>query len=309
MSRLRLVFMGTPEIAVPVLDALIGAGHNIACVYSQPPRPAGRGQHETPCAAHAFAAKRGIEVRCPANLKGRETQRDFAALDADAAVVIAYGLILPPKILSEPRLGCINVHASLLPRWRGAAPIQRAIMEGDGETGVTIMQMDAGLDTGPTLLSGATPISPDTTAQSLHDTLAALGARLINEALDGIAAGTLHPVPQPEDGANYAKKLTREEARLDWNLPAAQLERHVRALNPWPGTWFEHDGDRIRVLAAECIPDGGGVAPGTALDDVLTVACAGGALRLTRLQRPGRAALPAAKWLHGYTLPQGTKLA
>jgi methionyl-tRNA formyltransferase len=301
MTPLRLVFMGTPDIAVPVLEALIDAGHEILCAYTQPPRPAGRGHRPQPSQA------RGIPVRHPASLKGAEEQAAFAALNPDAAVVIAYGLILPKAILEAPRLGCFNVHASLLPRWRGAAPIQRALMAGDAETGITIMQMDEGLDTGPMLLAGRVAVTRQTTAGSLHDALAALGARLMVEALEGVVSGTIEPQTQPQEGATYAKKLGRDEGRLDWRLDAATLDRHVRALNPWPGTWFEHEGARIRVLAAEPLPGDHGAAPGTVLEGA-AVACGAGALRLRRLQRPGRAASDAEAFLRGYHLLPGTVL-
>jgi methionyl-tRNA formyltransferase len=308
MTALRIVFMGTPPIAVAVLAALIEAGHDIVCVYTQPPRPAGRGHKLQPSAVQRFAEQRGLAVRAPLSLKGAAEQQAFAALGADVAVVAAYGLILPRPILEAPRLGCLNVHASLLPRWRGAAPIQRAILAGDRETGVTIMQMDEGLDTGAMLLIGKLPIGPTTTAESLHDALAALGARLMVEALDGLAAGRMRPVPQPAEGATYAKKLTREEARLDWRDSAAALDRKVRALNPWPGTWFEHDGERIRVLAATPLAGRNDAAPGTVMDDAATIACGAGALRLTRLQRPGKGPSDADAFLRGYPIPAGTVL-
>jgi len=305
---LRLVFMGSPDFAVPILDALLAAGHRAVAVYSQPPRPAGRGQRETPCPVHAHAAGLGIPVRTPASLRNDAEQAAFAALGADAAVVAAYGLILPPPILLAPRLGCINVHASLLPRWRGAAPIQRAILAGDSQTGVTIMRMDAGLDTGPMLMADTAPIGPATTAAELHDTLAALGARLIVAALDGLAAGGLEDIPQPSEGVTVAPKLRRDEGRLDWRRPAADLERALRALNPWPGTWFEHGGVRIKALAGGALDGDPQAPPGTLIDDRLTVACGDGALRLTSLQRPGRGPAEAEAFLRGYALPAGTRL-
>ena len=308
MSRLRLVFMGSPDFAVPVLNALLDAGHEVAGVYSQPPRPAGRGHREHPCPVEALARRRGLAVRTPHTLKGEDEQRAFADLGADAGVVAAYGLILPRPVLEAPRLGCLNVHASLLPRWRGAAPIQHAILAGDAETGITIMAMDEGLDTGPVLLAEALPIGPATTAGALHDELAGLGARLIVEALDGLAAGTVTSHPQPPHGATYAGKLERADGRLDWRRPADELERRVRALNPWPGTWFEHGGERLKVLAAGLEAEAGGGQPGTVLDDRLLVACASGALRLERLQRPGRAAAEAGDFLRGYPLAAGTRL-
>ena len=303
---LRLAFMGTPDFAVPILEALRAAGHEIAAVYTQPPRPAGRGHQPQPSPVARAAAAAGIPVRTPAKLDAAEVKA-FRALVLDAAVVAAYGLILPPTVLGAPRLGCINVHASLLPRWRGAAPIQRALLAGDSETGVTIMQMDAGLDTGPMLLKEAVPIGPKATAQELHDRLAALGASLVVRALAGLAAGTLAAVQQPAEGVTYAKKLAREEGRLDWRKTAAELERAVRALNPAPGVWLEHGGERIKVLAAEIVAAASG-APGTVLDAALTVACGSGALRLTRLQRPGRAPMEADALLRGFAIPVGTRL-
>ncbi|HUN48160.1 MAG TPA: methionyl-tRNA formyltransferase [Stellaceae bacterium] len=302
---LRLAFMGTPDFAVPILAALRAAGHQVVCVYSQPPRPAGRGHKEQVSPVQRAAEAAGIEVRTPAKLTAEEVER-FRALDLDAAVVAAYGLILPKGVLAAPRLGCLNVHASLLPRWRGAAPIQRAILAGDTETGVTIMQVEEGLDAGPMLLRETVPITAETTAGSLHDALAELGARLIVPALEGRAAGTLAAEPQPAEGVTYARKLGRDEGRLDWSRSAAQLARAIRALNPAPGTWFEHAGERIKVLAAEAV-DGAG-EPGTVLDDALTIACGVGALRLTRLQRAGRAPMEAAALLRGYALPAGTRL-
>ena len=308
MAAQRLVFMGTPDFAVPSLAALTGAGHHIACVYTQPPRASGRGRRETPSKVHEAASARGIEVRCPETLKDDAVQDEFSAIGADAAVVVAYGLILPPRILAAPRLGCLNVHPSLLPRWRGAAPIQRALLAGDSETGVTIMAMDAGLDTGGVLCAEAIPITAAATAATLHDTLAALGAKMIVSVLDGLAAARLTPVPQPEAGVTYAKKIAGSEGWLDWGLPAAELERAVRALNPWPGTWFTHGNERIRVLAVEICDAtvAPGAAPGTVLDDRLTVACKSGALRLVRLQRPGRSAMDGAAFLRGYPIPAAT---
>lgn len=305
---LRLVFMGSPAFAIPALDALIEAGHRIAAVYCQPPRPAGRGHRETPCAVHAHATARDIPVRTPASLKDEAEQAAFAALAPDAAVVVAYGLLLPRPVLCVPKLGCINIHASLLPRWRGAAPIQRAILAGDAETGVTIMRMDEGLDTGPILLSGTVPIGRETTSSELHDALSVLGAKLIVSAIDGLAAGNLVDHPQPGQGITVAPKLRRDEGRLDWRRPAVELERALRALNPWPGTWFEHGGMRIKVLAGHVQSGKPGAAPGTVLDDRLTVACGDGALHLTRLQRPGRAPAETEAFLRGYTLPAGTRI-
>jgi methionyl-tRNA formyltransferase len=307
MPSLRLIFMGSPDFAVPSLAALLDAGHEVACVYAQPPRPAGRGHREHPVPVHAFAQERDLPVRTPRSLKDEAERRDFADLGADAAVVAAYGLILPAPILRAPRLGCFNVHASLLPRWRGAAPIQRAILAGDTETGITIMHMDEGLDTGPTVLAERIPIGPATTTQDLHDALAQLGARLVVEALDGIAGGRLTPVPQPARGVTYAAKVARDEGRLDWSRPAAELERVVRSLGP--RVWFTHADARVRVLAAHVVANETSAAPGTVLGGPLAVACATGALALDCLQREGRAPMEADAFLRGYPLPAGTRLA
>ena len=308
MTRLRLGFMGAPDFALPSLRALAAAGHEIAAVYAQPPRPAGRGHKERPCPVHALALERGWQARTPAHLKDAGVQAAFAALDLDAAVVVAYGLILPPAILAAPRLGCVNVHASLLPRWRGAAPIQRSILAGDAETGVTIMQVAEGLDTGPRLLDEAVPIAAGETAETLHDRLAELGARLIVTALEGLAAGSLRARPQPEDGVTYAAKLHRGEGHLDWRRPAIELERAVRAFTPWPGAEFEAKTARIKVLAAEVVPGDSVAAPGTVLDDRLTVACGTGALRLLKVQRAGKAPLDTEAFLRGFELAPGARL-
>ena len=305
---MRIAFMGSPDFAVPALRALHAAGHEIACVYAQPPRPAGRGQKETPCPVHRAALELGLPVRTPARVK-RDTAEHaaFAALDLDVAVVAAYGLILPKAMLDAPRRGCLNIHASLLPRWRGAGPIQAAILAGDAETGITIMRMEEGLDTGPMLLREATLIGPRMTTPEVHDALAEIGARLILRALDENPA----PVPQPESGVTYAPKIAKEDGRLDWTAPAEALDRRIRALTPWPGCFFHHGTEVIRVLAAE--PTEGQGAPGTVLDAPAraggesgpVIACGTGALRLLRLQRAGRAALPAPDFLRGYALPPG----
>jgi methionyl-tRNA formyltransferase len=296
--------MGTPDFSVPILAALLNAGHDVVCVYSQPPRPAGRGHKEQLTPVHAFAAGKGIEVRTPLSLKSPEEQQTFAALDLEMAVVAAYGLILPKAVLAAPRHGCLNVHASLLPRWRGAAPIQRAILAGDAETGITIMQMDVGLDTGDMLLRRSVAITPETTASSLHDQLAALGARMIVEAVADYAE--LAPVKQPEDGVTYAHKLAKDEGRMDWSRPAVELERQVRGLTPWPGVWCELGSERLKVLAAQVTAGSG--TPGTTLDDALTVAGGDGALRLTRVQRAGKAPMAAGDLLRGFAIPKGTVL-
>jgi len=298
--------MGTPDFAVPVLDALVAAGHELAAVYSQPPRPTGRGHKTQASPVQARAEALGIPVRHPVSLKPEEEKAAFAALGLDAAVVFAYGLILPRAILDAPRLGCLNVHGSLLPRWRGAAPIQRALLAGDAETGVTIMQMDAGLDTGAMLLKGVVPIGPDATAQSLFDQMTALGAELILPALDGVASGTLTPEPQPEAGVTYAAKLTREEGVLDFRQDIATLDRKIRALNPWPGVWFEYQGERIKLLAAS-IEDGQGV-PGTVIDHDLGIACGTGVLRPILLQRPGRGPVERRAFLNGTKIEPGVIL-
>ncbi len=306
MRPMRLVFMGTPDFAVAALEALIDSGHHIACVYTQPPRRAGRGPAERKSPVHIHAERTGIQVRCPVTLKEPETVASFASLNTDAAIVAAYGLLLPPPILAAPRLGCLNIHASLLPRWRGAAPIQRAIMAGDDVTGINIMQMDEGLDTGAILLSAEIPITPETTGGGLHDALAALGAKLIVDALAGLDDGSLTATPQPDAGATYAGKLTRDDGALDWNLPSIELERKVRALSPSPGAWFGFRDERIRVLEAELRQ--GSAAPGTVLDDRLTIACGTGALGPRRVQRPGRKAIGAEDFLRGFDLPAGTVL-
>ncbi|MDX1576672.1 MAG: methionyl-tRNA formyltransferase [Kiloniellales bacterium] len=307
MPGLRLAFLGTPDFAVPSLTALAEAGHDIACVYSQPPRPAGRGHKERPSPVQQLAEAHGWPLRTPASLKAPEAQAAFSDLALDAAVVAAYGLILPKAILDAPRLGCLNVHASLLPRWRGAAPIQRAILAGDAQTGVTIMQMDEGLDTGAILLQRAVPIGPQTTAATLHDELAVLGAALVVEALAGLAAGTLAGRPQDEALATYADKLGRDDGRLDWRRPAADLARQVRALTPWPGAFAElPGGGRLKVLAAEAV-DGHG-APGAMLDNAPTVACGDGALRLIEVQKAGKAPMEGAVFLRGSRLAPGAVL-
>jgi methionyl-tRNA formyltransferase len=300
---MRVIFMGSPDFAVPALRALHTAGHTIVAVYCQPPRPAGRGQAVRRCPTHVAADALGIQVRTPSRLRNDgDAQSAFAALGSDVAVVAAYGLILPQAMLDAPRLGCLNIHASLLPRWRGAGPIQAAILAGDAETGITIMQMDAGLDTGPMLVQQAVPITGTTTAASLHDVLADMGARLIVRALSETAS----PVSQPVDGVTYAPKLGREDGRLDWNDRASALDRRVRAFDPWPGTFTLLDGVVLKVLAAQ--PAEGNGPPGTVLDDALMVACGQGALRLTRVQLPGRGALDAAAFLRGRPVPAGTVL-
>jgi methionyl-tRNA formyltransferase len=306
VQAMRIAFMGTPDFSVPALDALRAAGHEVACVYTQPPRPAGRGQKERKSPVHLRAEECGIEVRYPVSLKDTEAQAAFAALDMDAAVVVAYGLILPAAILEAPKRGCINIHASLLPRWRGAAPIQRALLEGDTETGVTIMQMDEGLDTGPVFVREAITIGPEMNAGELHDALSYLGGRLIVVTLAELEAGALSGIAQIEDGMTYAAKLERGEERIDWTRSAEELVLHVRGFAPWPGAWFEQDGDRIKVLAAEIAMGDG--EPGEVRDDALLVACGEGSLRLLRVQRAGRGAMEAGEYLRGRPVPKGTRL-
>lgn len=307
-APLRLAFMGSPDFSVPTLNALIAAGHDVVCVYAQPPRPAGRGQKERPCPVHAAALDAGIEVRTPKSLKDIDAQNDFAALDLDAAIVVAYGLILPAPILEAPKLGCLNVHASLLPRWRGAAPIQRAIEAGDSQTGVCIMKMDIGLDTGPVLARGTLKIGADETAGGLHDRLSVLGAELLLPALAAFAAGVITPEPQSENGVTYAHKLTKDEGALDFNASADALARKIRALTPWPGAWFQAGEQRIKVGAVDVAAGDPSKAPGMVLDDLLTINCADGALRPTLLQRSGRGMMETDAFLRGNPMPVGTML-
>lgn len=300
---MRLAFMGSPDFAVPALQALHRAGHEIVAVYCQPPKPAGRGYNLRPCAVQVAAEALGLTIRTPRRLRTDPAeQAAFAALDLDAAVVAAYGLILPPAMLAAPARRCLNIHASLLPRWRGAAPIQAAVLAGDAETGVTIMQMDTGLDTGPMLLREAVPIGPHTTAATLHDTLSRLGARLILRVLEEAPL----PVPQPGDGALYAPKLTREAGRIDWTLDAGSIERQVRAFDPWPGTFTTLRGQVLKVLRAELLDASG--PPGTAFDDQLGIACGTAGLRLTHVQLAGRPAMHAETFLRGHPVAAGTVL-
>jgi methionyl-tRNA formyltransferase len=301
---MRIIFMGTPEFSVPVLDALVEAGHEIACVYCQPPRPAGRGKKDRPGPVQTRAEALGLPVRYPTSLKGTEAQSEFAALNADIAVVVAYGLILPQAVLDAPRHGCLNIHASLLPRWRGAAPIHRAIMAGDTHTGVCIMRMEAGLDTGPVLLRREIEIDVEETTADLHDRLSALGAEAVVAAL--YALEDLTAEPQPEDGVTYAAKIDKAEARIDWTRPAVEVDRLIRGLSPFPGAWFELDGQRIKVLGSG-LTDGEG-APGEVLTDDLAVACGTGAVWLKRLQRAGKAAQDAQSFQRGAQIGPGTVL-
>lgn len=295
--------MGSPEFSVPALEALAAAGHEIACVYSQPPRPAGRGQKERPAPVHARAVEMGLEVRHPRTLRDAEAQAAFAALQADVAVVVAYGLILPQAILDAPRHGCLNIHASLLPRWRGAAPIHRAILAGDAETGVCIMEMEAGLDTGPVLMKEATPIGAEDTVADLHDRLSEIGARLIVETLARHA--TLTAEPQPEAGVTYAEKIDKAEARIDWTRSAEEVDRQVRGLSPFPGAWTTLDGKRLKLLRSR-LADGAG-APGTVLSG-FRIACGTGAIEVTEAQIEGRGRQDAGAFLNGTPLSPGTVL-
>lgn len=295
---MRLIFMGTPDFSVPVLNALIAAGHEIAAVYCQPPRPAGRGKRDRPSPVHARADALGLPVRHPVSLRGHEAQAEFAALKADAAAVVAYGLILPQTVLDAPIRGCLNIHASLLPRWRGAAPIQRAIMAGDAETGVCIMQMEAGLDTGPVLLRDAMPIGPQDTAADVHGALSAMGARLIVQALAGL--DRLPAAPQPEDGVTYASKIDKAEARIDWAQPSVTVDRQIRGLSPFPGAWCTAEGARLKLLRSRCTE--ASAAPGTVLDG-FTIACGEGAVEILEAQREGKRPMQAAEILRGAPLP------
>ncbi|GIU66288.1 methionyl-tRNA formyltransferase [Candidatus Phycosocius spiralis] len=298
--------MGSPDFAVPTLVALKEAGHQIVCVYSQPAKPAGRGKALRATPVHSWAQAEGIEVRTPASLKSVEAQEAFASLKADAAIVVAYGLILPKAILEAPRLGCFNLHGSLLPRWRGAAPMQRAIEAGDAETGVQVMAMEVGLDTGGIYATARTPIAPDETTGSLHDRLALLGARLMVETLPQIAHGGLKCVPQAEVGITYAAKIDRAETRIDWTKPSEILDRAIRAFSPYPGAWCVlPDGARAKILLSR-VEDGHGSA-GTTLDDRLLIACGQGALRVLVVQREGKGVVPADVFLHGHWIPKDSR--
>ena len=296
---MRIVFMGTPEFSVPPLRALIAAGHEVICVYTQPPRPAGRGKKDRPSPVHLVAEELGLAVRHPASLKGAGEKAEFAALRADIAVVVAYGLILPQAVLDAPRLGCLNIHASLLPRWRGAAPIHRAVMAGDAETGVCIMRMEAGLDTGPVLLRETTEIGPDDTTGDLHDRLSGMGAEAIVATLERL--GALPDMPQPTLGVTYADKIDKAEARVDWTRPAEEVARHIRGLSPFPGAWCEANGERLKLLRARATQGTG--AAGTVLKG-FTVACGTNAVEITEVQRAGKRPQSAQEALRGMTLPE-----
>jgi methionyl-tRNA formyltransferase len=297
--------MGTPDFAVPTLAELIAQGHDIAAVYSQPPRPKGRGMALEPGPVHKFALDHKLEVRTPLSLKGAPEQAEFNGLNIDAAIVVAYGLLLPQAVLDAPKLGCFNLHGSLLPRWRGAAPIQRAVMAGDAQTGVMVMQMEAGLDTGPVLMAERVTIGRKTSGD-LATELSRLGADLMVRALGALERGGVTPQPQSEDGVTYAKKILKDEARIDWSKPAHEIDCHVRGLSPFPGAWTEMNGERVKVLYAE--PVNGSGKPGVTLDDALTVACGEGALRLVKVQRAGGKAMDADALLKGFAVPRGTQL-
>lgn len=297
---MRLAFMGTPAFAATALTRILDAGHQVVCVYSQPPRPAGRGMQLKPSPVHALALQKGIEVRTPTSLKNPDEQARFRALNLDCAVVVAYGLLLPKPILDAPRHGCFNIHASLLPRWRGAAPIQRAIMAGDTETGVTIMRMDEGLDTGPMLLTMPCAITDTTTAATLHDELARLGSAAIVKALEN---PSLPGMTQPATGETYAKKIDKAEARINFTQSAQHVLRHIHGLSPFPGAWCEVNGTRLKILSCEIVAGAG--TPGTMIDDHLTIACGDGAIRATLLQREGKGAMDADTFLRGFSVAAG----
>ncbi|MDI6651658.1 methionyl-tRNA formyltransferase [Gluconobacter japonicus] len=302
---MRLIFMGTPDFAVPALHTLMAAGHEIVAVYTQPPRPAGRGKAVRRSPVHEAAEAAGIDVRTPARVRKDVAEHEaFAALNADAAVVAAYGLILPKAMLDAPRLGCLNIHASLLPRWRGASPIQSSIVAGDNQSGVSIMQMDEGLDTGAVLLEEATPISASDTASTLHDRLAEIGGRLIVRALQEQPVAA----PQPEEGVTYAHMLKREDGRIDWSRSCEEIDRQIRGLTPWPGAFTTLDDVVLKIGAATPVPEQSGSDAGTAIDDALTIACGTGTLRIERIQKPGRSMMNASDFVRGQAVPKGTRL-
>lgn len=305
---MRIAFMGTPDFAVPILSELLAAGHDLAAVYTRAPRPSGRGHKLTPSPVHQFAERHGLPVRTPKNFKAAEERAAFAALNLDAAVVVAYGLILPQSILDAPRHGCLNLHASLLPRWRGAAPIQRAIMAGDNVTGVQVMRMEAGLDTGPVLLSETVEITSCDTAGTLHDKLAQIAAQLGPRALAALERGALVETPQPENGVTYAAKITPEEARIDWSRPAGAVDCHIRGLSPFPGAWFPAGEARVKALLSR--PAEGSGAPGDILqaDDKLVIACGEDAVELLMLQRAGKRAQDATEFLRGFSMKPGERI-
>lgn len=308
-ARPALVFMGTSPFGVPALERLAAAGFPIRAVYSQPPRPAGRGWSERRTAVHEAAERLGItDIRTPRSLREPEEQARFAALGADMAVVAAYGLILPRPVLDAPRFGCVNIHASKLPRWRGAAPIQRAIEAGDTVTGISFFVMDEGIDTGPLLAVFEHPVRPKIRAPELQDELAALAAAHVVEVIGDYAEGRLQPVPQPSGGATYAHRLGKEEGRLDFRAPAALLERRIRAFDPWPGCWCEYRGERLRLLDAEVVPVSAGALPGTVIALPLVIACGENALAVMRVQRQGRRPITAEELQRGFPIPLGSRL-
>lgn len=305
---MRLIFMGTPDFSVPALKAIVDAGHTVAAVYTQPPRPAKRGLARMKSAVHQAAEQLGLLVKHPETLRDPDALSEFESLEAEAAVVVAYGLILPTDILKAPELGCWNIHASLLPRWRGAAPIHRAILAGDPESGVTIMQMDEGLDTGPMLIREAVPISTNTNAAVLHDTLSNLGGDLIVEALEHLSRGAVDPTPQPETGVTYAQKLKKSEGLINWSEPAEDIARSIRGLFPWPGSFFQLGKDRIKVLEAEVSSTPSSTPPGTLISNVGEVACGEGVLTLLKAQRPGRSPVTGAELIRGLRLQAGDQI-
>jgi methionyl-tRNA formyltransferase len=307
---LRLVFMGTPEFAVPTLAAIVGAGHDVAAIYTRAAKPAGRGMAPQPTSVEREARRLGLPVLTPATLRTRDAQDAFHAHGADAAVVVAYGLILPKSVLEAPRLGCFNLHASLLPRWRGAAPINRAIMAGDAETGVMVMKMEEGLDTGPVAMEERVPIAPDMTAGDLHDDLARRGAGLMVQALDALERGALALTSQSETGVTYAAKIRKDETRIDWSRPWQEVHNHIRGLSPFPGAWFELEtgGQAVRIRVLRTTRGEGSGAPGTVLDDRLAIACGEGAVRLMLLQRAGRQEMTADEFLRGASVRTGARV-
>ncbi len=318
MSRnFRLIFMGTPEFAVPTLQYLLDSGQKVVAVYSQPPRPAGRGHKETKSPVHELAEQHAIPVFVPTSLKSEEVQQQFRQLDAEAAVVAAYGLILPEAILEAPAMGCINVHPSKLPRWRGAAPIPRTIMAGDKQTAMTIMQMDKGLDSGDILLMKEFAIADGTTAGELHDKMAVMAGPMVMEALEGLRSGSITPTPQPSEGITYAEKIHKDEAHINWNQPAEAVRNHILGLSPYPGAWCIYGTNKLKILSAETLSSpsnpstqagGGDNPPGTVLDDKLTIACTAGYIRPLIIQRPGRKPMPAEEMLRGYNIVANTIL-
>ena len=305
-KKLRIAFMGTPDFAVPVLSRLMSGGYNVVCIYTQPPKRVGRGKKIKKTPVHIKGDELNLTVKTPVNFSDPAEVRSFNNLKLDCAVVAAYGLILPQAILESPKYGCINVHASLLPRWRGAAPIQHSILAGDTETGITIMQMDQGLDTGQILMSDKVNIGPQTTGQSLHDILSIMGCDLTVKALSAIVKEEIVSIPQPESGITYANKLDRNDGRIDWTQPSIYIDRLIRAFTPWPGAWFELRGERIKILSAEIVKSD--APPGMVIDDKLTISCGNGGLKLIRVQRAGKSVMDTIEFLRGFSILEGTKL-